>query len=145
MLEHLIDDSSKTVKTWEAIRCLGKVNSSRMNGKKPLMHHKFLVFCNLEIWSVSLRDINPDCPENIEDEIIDAGSKLEPYAVWTGSFNFSENANYSLENAIYITNTDIVSAYYQEWCQLMALSESIDYRSPELSPDWMLSDKYLDV
>lgn len=146
--EYFIDDGGETIRTWEAIRCVGKINSDGKNSDekrkiKPLMHHKFLVFCNLETWSISLGDINPECPEIIEDEIIDAGSKLVPYAVWTGSFNLSDNATYSFENAIYITNPDIVSAYYQEWCQLMAFSEPINWRSPELNPEWRVSDKYL--
>lgn len=55
---------------------------------KALMHNKFLVF-------------------------LDASGR--PYAVWTGSFNFSGNASRSLENAVYIDDAAIAQAYHQAW------------------------------
>jgi len=55
---------------------------------RAIMHNKFLVFLS---------------------------SELRPYAVWTGSFNFSANASRSLENAVYIEDAAIAGAYLQAW------------------------------
>jgi hypothetical protein len=66
------------------------------------MHNKFLVFCRLT-----------------ED-------KLSPYAVWTGSANFTHNARYSFENAVFIRDHSISIAYFNEWRQIVKFSERGD-------------------
>jgi hypothetical protein len=85
--------------TTEAIRCLGE-NYDVKNTSSPLLHHKFLIFCH---------------------------SPLEPYAVWTGSFNFSFNATRSLENGLYITDECIVKAYWLEYLFNFVRSEPLDW------------------
>lgn len=69
---------------------------------KPLMHHKFLIFLNKD---------------------------LEPYAVWTGSYNFTNNANNSLDNVIYTTDKEIVNAYIEEFEQFLFLSEKLNWEN----------------
>ncbi|HEY9640318.1 MAG TPA: hypothetical protein V6C57_07530 [Coleofasciculaceae cyanobacterium] len=61
---------------------------------------------------------------------------IEPYAVWTGSFNMSENATKSLENAVYIQDKAIARAYYNEWAQIEALSEPLDWETAWSEPEW---------
>ena len=64
---------------------------------RSLMHHKFLVF---------LRGV-------------------EPYAVWTGSYNFSKNSNQSLENAVFIDDCTVAQHYFQEWLSVYATASAI--------------------
>lgn len=65
----------------EAIRLVGFTRSRR--SVTPLMHNKFLVFCSL-----------------VKDKPV-------PYAVWTGSTNFTINARSSFENAVFIRDTHL--------------------------------------
>ena len=83
------------------------------------MHNKFMVFAKI-----------------LMDE---HGNHLyHPYAVWTGSFNFTKNAGMSLENAVYITVPNIVKAYLKEFEQIAALSEPLDWDSEWMSPEWWI-------
>lgn len=91
----------------ETIRCLGYA-SDPMKKTTPKMHHKFLV----------LGSLNKDL------DII-------PEVVWTGSFNFSKNATNSRENVVIIKDKDIVHSYLSEWAQVWAMSEKLDWSSPE--------------
>ena len=52
-----------------------------------------------------------------------------PRVVWTGSFNFTLNATNSFENAVVLHDPKIVNAFYQEWGQILALSEPLDSTS----------------
>ena len=94
----------------ETVRCIGYGAGDK--NRTPKMHHKFLVFC----------DSDPDVD-------------LIPRAVWTGSYNVSQNAERSRENALVIHSETIAHAYLAEWAQLWALSEPLDWKSevPEKS------------
>ena len=107
----------------EGIRCLGfNRNTSRV---EPNMHHKFVVFCKYE------PGIGPD---------LFSGQYgfIEPYGVWTGSFNFTYNSTKSLENAVYIADEHLAQAYFSEWGQVAALSESLDWRTSYINPDFSI-------
>ncbi len=82
------------------------------------MHNKFLVFARIT-------------HEQDRDTIT-------PYAVWTGSFNFTVNAVASLENALYLTSPEIVGAFFEEFGQIMALSEPLDWESDWMTPEWRI-------
>ena len=84
------------------------------------MHNKFLVFCK------------------VKNTGKDQFHILEPYAVWTGSFNFSYAASMSLENAIYLTEPNIVMAYFKEFAQIYAISEELDWQSEWCSPEFRI-------
>lgn len=73
------------------------------------MHHKFFVFFNAD---------------------------LVPYAVWTGSFNATENAARSRENAVYLRSATIARHYAAEWSRTLALSEPLDWSSNFIEPEW---------
>lgn len=94
----------------DAVRCVGNHNAAK-SPAFPRMHHKFVVFCR---------------------------RGLEPYAVWTGSFNFTKNAGSSLENALVLTDHGIVQAYFREWAQILAISEPLDWRSEWVAPQWRI-------
>jgi phosphatidylserine/phosphatidylglycerophosphate/cardiolipin synthase-like enzyme len=98
----------------EPVRWLGNFNTDK-DPAFPRMHNKFLVFCNED------KSYLKEFPFQEYEEY----TKIIPHAVWTGSFNFTDNATRSLENAVYIKNSDIVSSYYAEWQHIFALSESI--------------------
>ncbi len=104
----------------DAVRCVGNHNRDKKPAF-PRMHNKFLIFAN----------VLPASNE-YESEII------EPYAVWTGSFNFTKNATNSLENALYITEPSIVKAFFDEYGQIAAMSEPLDWTSDWAEPEWRI-------
>jgi hypothetical protein len=106
----------------DPVRCIGNYNSEKKPAF-PRMHHKFIVFCRLET-------------EDFETWTI--GDIIQPYMVWTGSFNFTQNAASSLENAIVSRDPSIVNAFYQEWGQIAALSEPLDWKSQWVEPEWRI-------
>ena len=121
--------------TIDAVRCMGNHNADKLPAF-PRMHHKFLLFCHqtFETW-----------PSERWDEASDDWSPTDeilviprPYAVWTGSFNFTQNASNSFENALYTTRPAIVQAYHQEWAWIEALSEPLNWDTPWVSPEWRL-------
>lgn len=108
----------------DPVRCIGNYNSEKKPAF-PRMHHKFIVFCQLKTKETDL--------ENCDiDDII------EPYMVWTGSFNFTKNAASSLENAIVSRDPNIVNAFYQEWGQIAALSEPLNWEHQWVEPEWRI-------
>jgi hypothetical protein len=102
------------------IQCLGYDNSFN---PRPILHTKFLVFC---------RQRGP-------------AEQLAPYAVWTGSCNFSRNACSSIENAVVLRDPLLVLSFYQHYLQLAALSEPTEWAhawpDPTLVAD---AEKYLE-
>lgn len=87
----------------DTVRCLGYGQQDK--NRTPKMHHKFLIFGRAD----------PDV------DII-------PLAVWTGSYNISQNAESSRENALLIRSDKIAHSYMAEWAQLWALSEPLDWK-----------------
>lgn len=105
--------SRRRTSTVPAIACLGygDTKGGRPGGATPpLMHHKFLIRC-----TVTGKAGAPD-------------SNLEPVAVWTGSFNFSGNANDSLENAVEIHDPVIAAAYLSEFAAIARVAEPMTWR-----------------
>lgn len=106
--------------TLDPIRCVGNHNRDKKPAF-PRMHNKFLVFAKVV---ASGDDFEAD--------------RIEPYAVWTGSFNLTKNATNSLENALYITDPMIVKAYFDEYAQIAAISEPLDWTSDWAVPEWRI-------
>ena len=104
----------------EPVRCVGNHNRERKPAF-PRMHNKFLVFANVEA-----------------GEKTSSLEVIKPYAVWTGSFNLTKNAIRSLENALYITDPKIVNAYFQEYGQIAAMSEKLDWETDWAAPQWRI-------
>lgn len=92
----------------QAIRCVGLGGGSR---NRPRLHHKFLVFCDRH---------------------------NAPQAVWTGSFNPTDNATRSLENAVIIRDETIADAYHKEWVALFGISEPLDWTSRWVAPEYRI-------
>lgn len=67
--------------------------------RQPLMHHKFVILFN---------------------------SKLRVKGVWTGSYNFTTNANQSFENSIFITDKNIIMKYLKEFIIVMQSAQYIN-------------------
>jgi hypothetical protein len=106
----------------DAVRCVGNHNAAK-NPAFPRSHHKFVLFGKYD------RDnSDPDYPHQW----------VRPYAVWTGSFNFTKNAGRSFENAVLLNDPLIVKAYEEEWSQILALSEPLDWHRPWASPQWRI-------
>jgi len=75
------------------------------------MHHKFAVFCS---------------------------SGFSPFAVATGSFNWTFNSAKSLENLVVVRDGAVAGAYLQEWSQIFALSEPLNWQSEWVKPQWRI-------
>lgn len=105
------------------VRCVGNHNAAHQPAA-PRMHNKFSVFCKVE---------------EKYDEVHD-GTWLEvkPYAVWTGSMNWSNNAGRSFENAVLIYDAKIASAYAEEFGNIFALSEPLDWTSSWVAPQYRI-------
>jgi phosphatidylserine/phosphatidylglycerophosphate/cardiolipin synthase-like enzyme len=66
-------------------------------GKDGQCHHKFAILCNY-----------------------DKDSQLQPYAVITGSYNYTIAAKTNQENVVYVPNIDIAKQYLVEFGRLKA-------------------------
>jgi len=84
------------------IRRLGKVNEGKLPAF-PRMHNKFII-C-----------YNDKYDNEINGEIL------------TGSYNYTENSNNSLENVVCIKDKKIVSRYYQQFAEIAIMSVSLDW------------------
>ena len=116
-LEKLAHDIGEASAEWIdlAVRCVG-LAKDRSDVTLPRMHHKFLVFCR-----------------HVED--FDQFWNYVPYAIWTGSFNMTFNGTQSIENAVYIENEQIATSFFDEWFQMLMISEGLDWVSPYSEPD----------
>lgn len=112
------------------IRCVG-LRGSGGRWPSPKSHHKFVVFC--EYRKKTWRRVG-------NDEYLTPG-KITPYAVWTGSFNFTENSQASLENAVVIHDQAVALAYLEEYARVYALSESLDWKSKWTAPEFKIGDR----
>lgn len=126
--------STATDPTIVPVRCVGNYNRDK-NPAFPRMHHKFIVFCRTEV-AQQQNIMYDEQEEEIGLEFFP--ESVKPYAVWTGSFNFTENAVRSLENGLYLTDPNIVQAYYDEWARTMAVSEQLDWESDWAAPEWRI-------
>lgn len=109
----------------EAVRCVGNYNSNKNNPAFPRMHNKFIVLCK-QTSHILVQT------ENETSEY----RNYEPYEVWTGSFNFTKNAGLSFENAVVLKDMTIARAYFQEYAQIAALSEPLDWETEWVQPEW---------
>ena len=114
--------STNSVAPIEAVRCVG-YNKSK-SSICPRMHNKFLLFCKLV--------------KEYDEQSDDEPKIVLPYAVWTGSFNLTKNANNSLENALLIKDMKIVRAFFKEYGQICAISEPLDWKSKWVEPEWRI-------
>jgi HKD family nuclease len=107
-----------------AIRCVGIRDNDKTH---PRMHNKFALFCRSD----------KRIPEDLNYQSYGYDT-IKPYAVWTGSFNWTHNATNSLENAVVLYDPEIVDAFYKEYKQIAAISESLDWTSEYVKPDWRI-------
>lgn len=134
-------DSDNGIFSNMQVRCFGN-NNSKHKLAFPRMHHKFVVLCktktinkkNIMQYTDNKHKINDAFNQDFEGNARDTKQLVIPYAVWTGSFNFTNNGTKSLENAIYIQNNDIADIYYQQWMKIIAQSEPLDWNTTWSSP-----------
>jgi phosphatidylserine/phosphatidylglycerophosphate/cardiolipin synthase-like enzyme len=128
---------------WHPVRCCGYHNSEK-KVYSPKMHNKFMVFGKIigEIQVDKIEYANPfelerqESGEDIESKTINyIPPKFEPYAVWTGSMNLTDTSEKNLENGIFINDKKIAQAYTNEWCQILAISEPLDWEIEWCSPE----------
>lgn len=93
----------------------------------PRMHHKFMVFG---------RHVPIPRPAGVEGEW-DA-TQFRPSVVWTGSYNPTQNATRSLENAVIIRSDIIANDFYMEWRNVLGIAEQLDWRSEYVNPEYRI-------
>ncbi len=123
-------------RTIEPVRCVGDANMDKLPAC-PRSHHKFVLFCKAAEHcqcNECQEQLNFD-KEYLNEEPRDDMMHIHPYAVWTGSFNFTKNAVMSFENAVVLYDPNIVHAYYREYGQIAFLSESLDWTKSWMSPN----------
>ena len=127
--------------TIDPIRCMGNHNSDKIHSF-PRMDNKFLIFTE----NIPIHD-NVPATFGYAAEDYSADNKLDfprllgvsdTACVWTGSYNISQTATKSLENAVVIRDQVIAQAYFNEWSQIMALSEPLDWESKWCAPEWRI-------
>ncbi|SEH15089.1 PLD-like domain-containing protein [Sphingopyxis sp. YR583] len=103
----------------EPVRCVGNHNREKRPAW-PRMHNKFLIFCDLEPGT-----------EHRDTDVV-------PRRVWTGSYNISNNATHSWENAILIESEEVASAFAKEFGQILTFSECLDWSSDWVEPEYRI-------
>jgi hypothetical protein len=115
-----------------AIRCVGNYNADK-HPAWPRMHNKFLVFCSED------RRVDVDAYDwSVEWDGDRSYPYLRPECVWTGSYNITFNAQKSFENAVILRDPDIANAYANEWSQLLALSEQLNWQDRWAAPEYRI-------
>ena len=122
----------------DAIRCMGNHNSEK-KAAHPRMHNKFALWCEV------IKD-----EITVTDEMARHGIYNEykrpvyvPKALWTGSYNWTINSGFSLENAIYIEGDNdeldnIYDPYLNMFSNCFALSEPLNWEVPWCCPEWRI-------
>lgn len=111
------------------VRCAGLNNSDGLPAF-PRMHHKFLVFADLDEHALEQgEDVDPLNP--VRPWIV-------PRRVWTGSFNLTYNGTNSLENALLIDDEVIARAYTKEWHALLGVSEPLNWDDEWVRPEFRI-------
>lgn len=105
-----------TVKT--GIRRCGMLNTDKKPAF-PRMHNKFIIVFNDAYIYDEKEEMLPD--PVIEGEVI------------TGSYNYTENSNNSLENIVCIKDNNIISAYYKQFGEIAIMSVPLKW-SKEWKP-----------
>lgn len=139
-LIHIDDTPTRSAKPDDAIRPLSVLSANALGytpsekSSLPLMHNKFLVFCKIEYDKQTIRDAADAYYAGVlgarhftEGKYLQTYGTptIKPYAVWTGSFNFSSNAESSLENAVLIYGASIAEQYFKEFSQIYLLSQPV--------------------
>lgn len=105
------------------VRCVGSINRAKRPAV-PKMHHKFLVFCELAA--------------ETNETSGDISRTPVPYAVWTGSFNFTKAATKSLDNALVLYDAHLARAFYNEYAHVFAISEPLDWETDWIHPEYRI-------
>lgn len=101
----------------QAAWCAGAINVEN-NVQFPRMHRKDLVFC------AKSRSTH-DAP---------GGGPLEPYALWSGSYNLTRTARKSVESASLSWSTVLASHAYRCFLDVLAHSEPLESQATVSSP-----------
>ncbi len=109
----------------------GHKESEKPLDYQPLMHNKFLVFAKIVFAKDELQNfsnayyagqLGADSMAETEYMQCWGSAIIKPYAVWTGSYNFSSSAESHLENAVLIHNAEVAHKYFCEFSQIYLLS-----------------------
>mgnify|MGYP001228644655 CR=1 FL=1 len=122
--DRLCEMSYNNCDEMNGVRCVGNHNSEKKPAS-PRMHNKFLVFAKVE-------HLGDDCGNGFY------AKNIIPYAVWTGSYNFTRNGGNSFENAFYVKDEIFAKQYFNEFQQISCLSEPLDWEKPWVYPEYRI-------
>ena len=79
-----------------------------------IMHHKFIVFIRYEYdeYASINRKIDSKRKSLVKYE---STYEENPYAVWTGSYNFTNAARSNRENGVYVVSDIVANEYYRQF------------------------------
>ena len=98
-------------------------NETKYVKRHPRFHHKFLVFCDKK-----------------------SNGEVIAKSVLTGSYNFTENANYSRENAILLEDEQVAKSYLCEWEKCVLLSESLEqFNGLDICPEFISESSFKEL
>lgn len=129
LLIYYLDGNGNALEELDRFRCVGYTKKEGI--VLPLMHHKFLVSCELKVGGKD---------EKIQNQEL----KLVPKKFWSGSYNFSVNAGNSLENAIVGSDKVFASSFFWMWQRIYTISESLESKSKIVSPDIIFDESIFD-
>jgi hypothetical protein len=98
-----------------------RLSTSPMTGVEnpSIMHNKFIVFCEertieeeVQVWRDS------------SEMSIESYKEVVPTAVWLGSYNFTFNAPYNLESAVYIEQKEIAAGFLRYWNEIYKICDT---------------------
>lgn len=101
---------------------------------QALMHNKFLIFGKVDYSRKEIFELQAECwgKSNVSSDaevLAYAKSRAKPivtpYAVWTGSPNFTFNSELHLENGVLMHSESIAKSYFKEFCQIYLFSRSV--------------------
>lgn len=84
----------------EKIDRTGAILTCGIVNSRCKLHHKFMIFFD---------------------------DNFKPIGLWSGSYNFSNNSNFCLENGIYITDQNVIKQYIDEFNSIYSYSETFDW------------------
>lgn len=96
--------------------CAGAINVEN-NMQFPRMHRKDLVFCSRK----------RPCGDTLS-------YPLEPYAVWSGSYNLTRTARRSVETASLIWSNALAQHAYRQFLDVLAHAEPLESQATASSP-----------
>lgn len=129
-VEDLSDVSHLSDPYLGAFRCFG----STAEGRRPVMHHKFLVGCSVDRTGKVVRECRSIARTEEQRGPGVKALALLPQSVWVGSFNMTKGAVRNMDSALVLD----AGPAYCEWLDVLISSEPLDFDHAWCKPQWIV-------